>query len=112
MLMDFIERSWMPLAIGLVVLYFAYRVIVLKDTSVIRSKGKPDPKDKEGYCNDAGKLLILFGVGALLMGVLAAISPVASFVEMILCTLATVALWKRLNDKLDSCETRSVSGRS
>ena len=99
--MDFIERAWMPLLIGLVALYFAFRVLVFQDMRMIRSKDKPEPRDKEGYCNAAGKLMILLGAGALLMAVLETISPIASLVEIVICTVAVFVLWKRMSDKYE-----------
>ena len=74
MLEQIFHYAGIPTLIGLVALYFAYRVMILGDIKSIRGKGKPEPKDKEGYCRDAGRLLIFFAVGTFLMGVLESIN--------------------------------------
>ena len=99
--MQFIEQSWFPLLIALVSYYFAYRLLVLKDTRVIRSKFKPEPKDKDGYCSAAGKLMIFFGTGAIVMAVVERFSAVAGLVVAIVCTLVLFVLWKRMSDKYE-----------
>ena len=50
MLEQIFHFAGIPTLIGLVALYFAYRVMILGDIKSIRSKDKPEPKDKEGYC--------------------------------------------------------------
>ena len=101
MLEQFLHFAGIPTLIGLVALYFAYRVMVLKDIKAIRGKGKPEPKDKEGYCRDAGRLLIFFAVGTFLMGVLESINAVAALVQIIVWVVVLFALWKKLEDKYE-----------
>ena len=55
MLGQIMEQAGISILVGCVCLYFAYRVMILKDIKAIRGKGKPDPEDKEGYCRDTGK---------------------------------------------------------
>ena len=54
MLGQIMEQAGISILVGCVCLYFAYRVMILKDIKAIRGKGKPDPEDKEGYCRDTG----------------------------------------------------------
>lgn len=93
------EGSGIPLLIGGVCLYFAYRVMILKDTKALRGKDKAEPEDKEGYCADAGKLLIFFAAGSFLMGILETINPVAAFIQTVVWIVATFILWKKINNK-------------
>ena len=50
MLGQIMEQAGISILVGCVCLYFAYRVMILKDIKAIRGKGKPEPEDKEGYC--------------------------------------------------------------
>ena len=61
MLGQIMEQAGIPILIGMVCLYFAYRVLILKDIKAIRGKDKPEPEDKEGYCRDIGRLLVFSG---------------------------------------------------
>ena len=87
--------------IGLVALYVADRVTVQMDLKGVLGKNKPEPKDKEGYCRDAGRLLIFFAVGTFLMGVLESINAVAALVQIIVWVVVLFALWKKLEDKYE-----------
>ena len=93
------ELAGIPMLIGGVCLYFAYRVMYLQDTKAIRGKNKPEPKDKESYCRDAGRLLLFFAAGTFLMGVLETINQTAALGEIIIWTVITFVLWKKLDDK-------------
>ena len=97
----FWEQSWLPVIAGLVILYFSFRFLVLKNTSVVRSKTKPEPRDKEGYCRAGGLILAFFGAGVLLSGLLETRFPTASLIVSVICTLTTLFLWKRMNDKYE-----------
>jgi len=95
---QFMDKALIPTLIGLVALYFAYRVMVLKDTKSIRGKNKPEPQDKEGYCRDSGRLLIFFAIGTFLMGVLETINPLIAFVQIVIWIVVMVVLWRKIND--------------
>ena len=96
---QFLGGSGIPLLIGGVCLYFAYRVMILKDTKALRGKDKPEPEDKDGYCADSGKLLIYFAAGAFLMGILETINPIAAFIQTVVWIVVTFVIWKKINDK-------------
>ena len=100
-MLSLFEQSWFPIISGLVILYFAFRFLVLKNTGVVRSKTKPEPKDKEGYCRAGGLILVFFGAGILLSGFIETRFPGASFIVIVICTLTTLFLWKRMNDKYE-----------
>ena len=94
-----LEQAGIPMLIGGVFLYYAYRVMFLGDTKAIRGKNKPEPKDKEGYCRDAGKLLLFFAAGSFLMGILETINELAAFIQAGIWIVIVFVLWKRVNDK-------------
>ena len=56
MLAQIFEHSGVSVLIGLVALYFAYRVMVQKDLKGVLGKNKPEPEDKEGFSRDTGRL--------------------------------------------------------
>ena len=55
----FLERSGISLILFAVCLYYAWRVLVMKDLSSIRSKDKPPARDPEGYCRAAAYSVFL-----------------------------------------------------
>ena len=99
MLGQIFEHSGVSILIGLISLYLAYRVMVQKDISSVIGKNKPEPKDKEGFCRDTGKLIIFFAVGSFLMAVVELLSPMAALIQMIVWVVITFVLWKKVNDK-------------
>ena len=107
MLGQIMEQAGIPILIGMVclyfayrvLLYFAYRVLILKDIKAIRGKDKPEPEDKEGYCRDIGRLLVFFGLGSFLMGILEMVHPMAALVQTVLWVVITFILWKRVDSK-------------
>ena len=101
MLDQIFHYAGIPTLIGLVALYFAYRVMILGDIKSIRGKDKSEPKDKEGYCRDAGRLLIFFAIGTFLMGVLESINAIAALVQIIIWVSVLFVLWKKLEDKYE-----------
>lgn len=94
-----LEQSGVSVLIGLLALYFAYRVMVLKDTKGILGKNKPEPKDKEGFCKDVGKLILFFAAGSFLMAFLETINPMAAFIQMAVWIMILFVLWKKVSDK-------------
>ena len=99
MLGQIMEQAGIPILIGMVCLYFAYRVLILKDIKAIRGKDKPEPEDKEGYCRDIGRLLVFFGLGSFLMGILEMVHPMAALIQTVVWVVVTFILWKRVDSK-------------
>ena len=75
MLQQVISQSIIPILIGVVFLFFAIRVLVFKDTWMMRGRNKPEPKDKEGFCKEAGMILLFSSVAAFAVAVLEVIDP-------------------------------------
>ena len=99
MLGQIFEHSGVSILIGLICLYLAYRVMGQKDITAVIGKNKPEPKDKEGFCRDTGKIIIFFAVGSFLMAVVELLSPMAALIQMIVWVVITFVLWKKVNDK-------------
>jgi hypothetical protein len=99
MLAQIFEHSGVSVLIGLVALYFAYRVMIQKDLKGVLGKNKPEPEDKEGFSRDTGRLLLFFAAGSFLMAVLELFNPTVALVQMAAWTVAFFALWKKINDK-------------
>ncbi len=99
MLQQVISQSIIPILIGVVFLFFAIRVLVFKDTWMMRGRNKPEPKDKEGFCKEAGMILLFSSVAAFAVAVLEVIDPFAGFTAIILWAIVMTSLWKKINDK-------------
>lgn len=99
MLSQIFEHSGVSVLIGLISLYFAYVVMVKKDIRGVLGKNKPEPKDKEGFCRDTGKLILFFAAGSFLMAVLELFSPTIALVQMAVWVVIIFVLWKKVNDK-------------
>ena len=93
------KHTGVSILIGLIALYYAYRVMVQKDVKAVTGKNKPEPKDKEGFCRDTGKLIIFFAIGSFLMAVLEMFNPTVAFVQMAVWVVIIFVLWKKVNDK-------------
>ena len=99
MFAQILEHSGVSVLIGLISLYFAYRVMVLKDVKGVLGKNKPEPKDKEGFCRDTGKLILIFAAGSFLMAVLELFNPTVALLQMAAWIVIIFVLWKKVNDK-------------
>ena len=93
------EHTGVSILIGMVSLYYAYRVMVLKDVRAVVGKNKPEPKDKEGFCRDTGKLIIFFAIGSFLMAGLELFNAMVAFVQMAVWVVISFVLWKKVNEK-------------
>lgn len=101
MLQDILNKSGIPLLACAVSLYYAYRVMILKDTRSLRGQQSSVPDDADAYCRDAGLLLLFFAAGALIMAVLELYDQMIAFAQIALWTVITMLLWKRLHDKYE-----------
>ena len=93
------EQSGVSVLIGVIALYFAYRVMVQKDVKGVLPKNKPEPKDKDGFCRDVGKLILFFAAGSFLMAVLELFNPTVALLQMAAWIVIIFVLWKKVNDK-------------
>lgn len=93
------EDSGIPLLLCLVCLYYVFRLWAFKDTSALRPKDAPPLKDKDGYCREAGILLLLFFGFSLLMAVLLLFNALYAVMEIFFGTVLVFLLWKRMENK-------------
>ena len=92
----FLERSGISLILVAVCLYYAWRVLVMKDLSSIRSKPARDP---EGYCRAAGRLILLFSAASFVMSLLMMVSPLAGLLEIVAATACLGIAWKNVEKR-------------
>lgn len=93
------KNSGVSILIGVISLYFAYRVMVQKDVNAVLGKNKPEPKDKDGFCRDTGKLILFFAAGSFLMAILELVNPTIALLQMAAWIVIIFVLWKKVNDK-------------
>ncbi|MBO6269672.1 MAG: hypothetical protein J6N19_11095 [Clostridium sp.] len=95
----FLERSGISLILVAVCLYYAWRVLVMKDLSSIRSKDKPPARDPEGYCRAAGRLILFFSAASFVMSLLMVVSPLAGLLEIVAATACLGIAWKNVEKR-------------
>lgn len=91
-----------PILISIVCMYYGVRLMITKDSSLIRGKNQGKPKNEEAYCREAGKLILFFGAATLGMGILIFWNPYIALGEIIICVLIMGILWHRMNLKYGS----------
>ncbi len=94
-----IEQAGIPLLLFVICMYYGIRLLISKDSSLIRSKEKGPLKDEKAYAEESGKLLLFFAGATLVMAVLIFVDLYAALGEIIVCTLIMGILWKRMNNK-------------
>lgn len=96
---EILRLAGIPLLVFMVCLYYAIRLIVLQDISIIRNMTKTAVRDEKAYIKEAGKLLVIFAGATLLMAILLFFSIYIAFAEICISVIIMGLLWKRLNDK-------------
>lgn len=95
----FLEMAGIPLFIFVIAVFYAIRLLITKDSSIIRGKAVKKIKDEAGYCVAAAKLLIFFGVAALGMAALSFVDVNLAFAEIVICTVILGILFKKVGEK-------------
>ena len=95
------DRAGIPLIIIVICLINAYRLLVLKDSGLIRRKDLRPLKEseKEPYCKRAGILLLLFAAFSLEAFGVSYLSAAGSFVVILLGVGIVFYLWNRLEEE-------------
>lgn len=96
---EFMDMAGIPMLISLVCAYYGVRVMITKDSSLIRGKNQAKPKNEEAYCRAAGKLILFFGAATLGMGILIFWNLYVALAEVIICVLILGVLWYKMNNK-------------
>ncbi len=94
-----LEQSGISILLFVICVYYAWRLLFMKDYASVRGKDQDPPKDIEGYCKAAGLIVIFFAVSTLVMAGLVLIDPIIGFVQILICTVIMVILWKKMSDK-------------
>ncbi|WP_035769292.1 hypothetical protein [Butyrivibrio sp. NC2002] len=95
----FLEQSGISLLLFAICVYYAWRLLFMKDYTAVRGKDQDPPKDIEGYCRAAGLIVVFFGIATLVMAGLVLIDPTIGFIQIVICTAIMVFLWKKMTDK-------------
>lgn len=98
----FLEMAGIPLLIFVICMYYGIRLVISKDISMIRGKGKAPVRDEKEYLEGAAKLMFFLGAAALLMAVLVFVNLYVATAEIIISTFIMGILWKRLEMKYGS----------
>jgi len=95
------EQAGIPFLVALASLYYAYRLLFLKEIDAIRGKDKKrlSQEERNEYAKKAGLALIFFAIGAVLMGVIVIFNTTAGFIEMIIWIAISFYIWKRISDQ-------------
>ncbi len=96
-----LDRGGIPLLIAAVSFFYAYRVLVNKDAAAVRGRDKKPLKDedRDAYCREAGRILLIFGISALIMMVLSLYSAAIAFGGIVVSAALVIWLWYRLEEK-------------
>lgn len=90
---DILQVAGIPILTALACFYFAFRLLVFKDTDSIRGNMNRELKDKEGYTRMAGSLLIVFGLCSCIMAALLFVDRTAAVIEITLSLVIVMVLW-------------------
>lgn len=99
MLQHIIDTSGIPFLICLVMLYFSFRVLVLKEVNLIRGKDKRAVKEKEAYAREMGILMLLFALASFIMGLILLFNTFAAIAFIGVATIAFAYRWNKVNAK-------------
>ncbi len=96
----FLSLAAIPLLLAVVFLYYAFRLLVLRDTDCIRQK-KDDKKlkDKDNYTRTAGELLLFLALGSLVMLGVCLFSMVAALALIVAWFVIFGLLWAQMDRK-------------
>lgn len=99
MLQHIIDTSGIPFLICIVMLYFSFRVMVLKEVNLIRGRDKSPVKEKDAYAKEMGILMILFALASLIMGVLLLFDTFVAVAFISVTTIVIAYRWNKINVK-------------
>ncbi len=95
---SFLSVAAIPLLLFAVLLYYAFRLLVLHDTDCIRQKSDTkELKDKEAYTRTAGELILFLAVGSLVMLGVWFVNTVAAVVLIVIWIVIFGLLWAQMD---------------
>jgi hypothetical protein len=98
---EILSQHGIELMLVLILFYFAFKVLVLKDVDAIRPKQWGPIKDehRDAYCKETGILLILFGICIIFMNVVLHIEPSLGLMFMMLAMVIVFWRFKKIEEK-------------
>lgn len=96
-----IEQAGIPLLLFAMCMYYAWRVMTKGDMTALRGRNEKPVKLPEAYAQEAGRLLIFFGLASLAMAIISLFNVLIAFIEIVVCTVILIVLWKRMNKKYE-----------
>ena len=79
--------------------YYAFRVVVMKDISIIQARTGRKLKDKDMYLKQGGRLLLMLLAVTVLMMILMHVNQYAGLAVMVVGAIVFGILWRRMYDK-------------
>ncbi len=95
----FLDLAGIPLLLFVILVYYAIRLRITGDSTIIRGKDKGPLKDEKMYVKQAAGLMLFLAAASLLMMVLLFWNVRVAIAEIVVCILALGFMWKRMNDK-------------
>lgn len=93
------NQAGIPLLLFAICIFYGIRLLITKDASGLRGKGKGPAKDEKAYAKAGGILILLYGTATLVMAGLLFVNVYAAMAEIVLCTVIMGVCWKRMNDR-------------
>ena len=93
---NMMELMGIPLLIAVICLFYGIRMIITRDSSIIRSKDSKVPKDDKTYSLYAGILMIVFAFMTAGMALLLLVSVKAAVIEMVISVVVIVIAYNIL----------------
>jgi len=99
----FLEQSWIPILMCVICFYYAWRLLVKKDISCIRTKQMKPIKRKfqDEYCIRAGHIFLYYAFAVVLNIFLSFFQVYIALAEIILATIIMFYCWKKLKDSYE-----------
>lgn len=94
---EIMSQAGIPFLLFVVCLYYAWRLLALKDTDAVRGKGKLPLKDPDGYAKAAGGLLLFFAIASLVMGIIVLFNVTIALIWIVICTIILGIKWKKMH---------------
>ncbi|MBQ1871126.1 MAG: hypothetical protein II147_02945 [Lachnospiraceae bacterium] len=96
---DKMELMGIPFLIAIICLVYGIRLIITRDSSPIRSKDSPVPKDDRQYSLYAGILMIVFALSSVGAAFLLLISREAAIIEMAVSVVGILIAYNLIGKK-------------
>ncbi len=94
------EVAGIPALIAAICVYYGIRLLITKDSTLIRGKKAGAIKDEKGYCQSAAYLLFYFAVVNLIFGALLFWNTYVAVGVIVAGTVVLCILWMRMSKRL------------